>query len=634
MNNKYRRITAIAAMVVVIGACSVGYGCGKPEPAPVKTVDIDENKQAIIDALVEEAKSRVETKGNEAAVYKFLPSVSESVYYPEKFDLRAVDTDGDGKVENYVTSVKDQSPFGTCWAFGTISAAETSILYDLKQDAVIIDENGNPHDSINLSEHHLGWFAYTPLPEDDEQAGEGLYSQVAGVEENPSLRMTSGSTQFAASNVFASGMGPVAEPDFNTTDPEKAQLSYHGANRILSITGRGFTNEDDWSIDESQRFRQDYMLEDIYFLPASTTAIEEKGGYNMETAGHIIENYKEQIMKGRAVAISFFADNYSPSKENRVQQYINFDGGTYAHYCYDNRVSNHVVTIVGWDDNYSVSNFLTEVQEIDDKGMPLFNEDGSKKMKSVSQPPADGAWIVKNSWGAKDSIADGPNQNPWGYDGTGYFYLSYYDLSTDSACCFDFDVENKLRDELGEYILEEHDFLPSEVAHSVTTNFPVATANVFKTSDKETVRAISCQTTRAHENVKIEIYKFGITKSELVSSMEKRFPNAGLHVVELDEPCAFEKGESFAVVVTQQTNDGFIFSVGSEFNKKAFDAGLCNDDYEARAVVNSGESYIYLAGPDEWWDFAEVKEMLEAMDGATSYLTYDNFPIKAYASIG
>ena len=52
---------------------------------------------------------------------------------------------------------------------------------------------------------------------------------------------------------------------------------------------------------------------------------------------------------------------------------------------------NHYVTLVGWDDNFSRSDFSTKA-------------------------PGNGAWICKNSWGSN-----------WG-DG-GYFYVSYYDKS-------------------------------------------------------------------------------------------------------------------------------------------------------------------------------------------------------------
>ncbi len=54
--------------------------------------------------------------------------------------------------------------------------------------------------------------------------------------------------------------------------------------------------------------------------------------------------------------------------------------------------SGHAVTVIGWDDNYSVENF---------------NED--------NRPPADGAWLAKNSWG----VSSGDN---------GYLWISYYDL--------------------------------------------------------------------------------------------------------------------------------------------------------------------------------------------------------------
>ncbi len=76
-----------------------------------------------------------------------------------------------------------------------------------------------------------------------------------------------------------------------------------------------------------------------------------------------------------------------------------FNETTNAYYNYEKPGVNHDVVIVGWDDDYPASNFVTY-------GEPL---------------PKNGAWLMRNSWGEE-----------WG-DG-GYFWMSYEDLSmTDSS---------------------------------------------------------------------------------------------------------------------------------------------------------------------------------------------------------
>ena len=60
---------------------------------------------------------------------------------PDKYDLRDVG----GK--SYLTSVKNQSPYGTCWAFAGVGAMESNYL---KQTGTTLD----------LSEMHLAWFAF------------------------------------------------------------------------------------------------------------------------------------------------------------------------------------------------------------------------------------------------------------------------------------------------------------------------------------------------------------------------------------------------------------------------------------------------------------------------------------------
>ena len=281
---------------------------------------------------------------------------------------------------------------------------------------------------------------------------------------------------------------------------------------------------------------------------------------------------------------------------------------------------------------------MTQVQVLDDDGNLVFNEDGTPKLKTVSQPPKNGAWIVKNSWGSVDSIGQGLNINKWGFEGSGYFYLSYYDQSIETAQCFDFDVDNKLKHDLGEYVLEEHDFMPCEVPHSVNISEPVSAVNVFTVEENEIIKALSCTTTVCGEEVEFSVYRINgdelnTQNAVLLGKTSKTFDNAGLHVVALDDHYMINKGEKIAIMVTQKDSSGYLLSVGSEFNQKGFDAGYCDDNYAAKAVVNSGESYVYIANDDLWLDFADIKSALESMDGASSFLTYDNFPIKSYASI-
>ena len=79
-----------------------------------------------------------------------------------------------------------------------------------------------------------------------------------------------------------------------------------------------------------------------------------------------------------------------------VDMHLYFNPTYSAYYYYGPlQVETHAVCIVGWRDNYPKSNFVT-------------------------QPPDNGAFICRNSWGAG-----------WG-DG-GYFYVSYYDVKIGKA---------------------------------------------------------------------------------------------------------------------------------------------------------------------------------------------------------
>lgn len=107
-----------------------------------------------------------------------------------------------------------------------------------------------------------------------------------------------------------------------------------------------------------------------------------------------IETIKNYVIEHGSVAVSIF---YKDSYLNK-DLYYNYSGSNN---------SNHAVTIVGWDDTISASNF-----------------------KNAS---TDGAWIVKNSWGTK-----------WGNNGT--FYVSYSDTRVCGSITVFYDIRKNTFD--------------------------------------------------------------------------------------------------------------------------------------------------------------------------------------------
>ena len=151
-----------------------------------------------------------------------LPAVDTSGL-PPKADLR----DMDGR--NYVSEIKRQDPWGTCWSFGAVAAAESSIAYDLGHDF-----SAGENSLFDLSELHLAWFASTALPEDcaqySSQGGEGLYTITADTDDPSDVsrkKLESGGFDSSAAAAWSAGMGPAAEkavPYAKTSDIDYAKI--------------------------------------------------------------------------------------------------------------------------------------------------------------------------------------------------------------------------------------------------------------------------------------------------------------------------------------------------------------------------------------------------------------------------
>ena len=150
-----------------------------------------------------------------------------------------------------------------------------------------------------------------------------------------------------------------------------------------------YSADDDWWIDGDYRFTRSYSLSESCILPvpAKTTLRGEEW-----TAA--INAMKEQITAGRALKISYYATNARPNEEVGTD-YIS---PNWAHYTYDKTGTNHLVTIIGWDDNYPRENFAHKLKNGDDAPIPA----------------GDGAWLVKNSWGSAENEFPNRGKGNWG----------------------------------------------------------------------------------------------------------------------------------------------------------------------------------------------------------------------------
>lgn len=216
--------------------------------------------------------------------------------------------------------------------------------------------------------------------------------------------------------------------------------------------------------------------------------------------------------------------------------------------------TNHMVTIVGWDNDFSADEF---------------------------DPVAsgNGAWLVQDSQGT----AFGDN---------GYYWLSY-DTPIYGVCDF------QLSDEYTEVISYENGVSAAAYTEGGTT-----TASVFE--HEGTVGAIGTYTTGPDQTITVEIYdgEFG----ELLCSEEQTFEYTGYHTVALDKPLDVT---SYTVVIRYPEGapvEGDCYEADLAY----MGGGAMSGSYEGYyASIEEGQSYILIG--DDWVDMSTegIEDMVE-----------------------
>ncbi len=227
----------------------------------------------------------VDENGNEVTPVKGQNRpLLRAINYPEKYDARD---------RGLVTPVKNQSPFGTCWAFSFCAAAETSLIKQGFETA----------DSVDLSEAHLAYYSsHSYDGEIHKEADRDGINDENGFSEG-------GSIQLAAS-AAARWSGLAKEADYPyINDSEKMFPPYRT-----------------WSY--SDKYVSDYQIVSC----------------RTEQYLNSIQDVKRAITESGSAALCFaFAEECC----------LGGEGSPYSYCCNQPVLPNHAVLAVGWDDSFS-----------------------------------------------------------------------------------------------------------------------------------------------------------------------------------------------------------------------------------------------------------------------------------------
>ena len=218
-------------------------------------------------------------------------------------------------------------------------------------------------------------------------------------------------------------------------------------------------------------------FQDVVFIP----------GRNNVTDNDLL---KRALLKYGALAVFYAADQAPPL----------LNPETSAQYNNETEESDHCVSLVGWDDHYSASNFLIT-------------------------PPGDGAWIIKNSWGAN-------------HGDEGYYYISYYDVNF--AMGNDLSVAYVLENTVGYNKNYQYDILGDKV---IFVDFSTECRNNFVAVEDDLIGAVGTYFNDTNVEYSVEVYVNDVLR--LVQAGVSPF--AGFHTIKLDSYVPIKKGDVFTV---------------------------------------------------------------------------------------
>ncbi len=265
-----------------------------------------------------------------------------------------------------------------CWAYGASNAIETTLLNSKRSvDPDYTAPNANPNyggeDIPRFSPTHMGYSLSKEFSDGQNEYGY--------------MYITDGGFALDSILYLTNGIGPIKAPNAISGNPfDVNKYEYSGnANTPMTLLARNvIIKNPDYSVDYKINEIQMISGIDKDLLPSS------ESGYDDDlTIQNRINTMKDYLKQGYGVTI----ESRSLTQGDSGKCDCSRGTGYHNTYCpigdHGNTCFYHVTLVVGWDDNYDRTNFVSEYQ-----------------------PPANGAWIVRNSLNESNST---------------YYYISYYD---------------------------------------------------------------------------------------------------------------------------------------------------------------------------------------------------------------